>query len=321
MAPMHSLQDVYVVHIFRALLFVVNDAVCHVDSVVSLPAAKARLETRYDTRIHWLQDRCGGRWQHLDLRFAENRLGAMCRSTVSEEQDVTAFFFQALNDLIHSLLKESASHPALLGTLVLHPMLLGRVPPKEAWFDRGLTKSNGSFSVPSSFADTPRSKIVADRRAEGIFWAQGRFHRGTAAAAPGVCKIASRTDSHPEFMQHERVVTGIHVALNERALLVDRQSNAHAKELLQTNSHRNCIVAKSGGNCCRLTLLSELDEEIIFETTEFICDTNAKEAVRRYFPAIMQRVNDSNDETDLLHDCVVCYGDMKIRKLALQPLD
>ena len=56
--PMHSVQDVDFVDILRALLFVVNDAVCHVESVASLPAVEVRLETRDGICIHWLQDRC-----------------------------------------------------------------------------------------------------------------------------------------------------------------------------------------------------------------------------------------------------------------------
>ena len=93
---MHSLHDVDFVDILRALLFVVNDAVLHVHSLASVPALEVRLETRDDTCIHWLQERCGARLKHLDLHVAEMLLGAMRRSVVQEQQDVTAFFLHAL---------------------------------------------------------------------------------------------------------------------------------------------------------------------------------------------------------------------------------
>lgn len=51
-APMHSLQDVDYIDLLGAILIVVNDTVCRVDSMTSLHAAEARLETRHDSRMN-----------------------------------------------------------------------------------------------------------------------------------------------------------------------------------------------------------------------------------------------------------------------------
>ena len=65
-----------------------------------------------------------------------------------------AFFLHALIVPIQLLLKESAHHSAPFGALVLHLMRLGRVPTKEARFDRGSHEQQLELSVPSAFSAT-----------------------------------------------------------------------------------------------------------------------------------------------------------------------